>query len=105
MADTYNAAARTQKNAETGLVWVEKLTNASGSIEVPKYAAIRVRAASTLTVTIGGTLAASMASGEIMVLNTGIGDPTDEKKTVTVDISGNSYTQVGKTVEPRSAKS
>ena len=52
MAMQYNEAARVQRNAEMGLVWEEKLSGATGSFEVMKYSAIRVRATGATTVTV-----------------------------------------------------
>lgn len=100
MAHTYNEAARVQKNAEAGLVWEEKLSGAQGSIEVPKYAAVRVRAGAGTTVTIAGVLSATMADGEILIFNAGIGNISDQKRTVTVTIGvANAWVQVGRTIE------
>lgn len=98
----YNEAARTQMNAESGLVWTERLSGAQGSFEAPKYASIRVRAAGATTVTIGGVLAATMSTGEIMLFNTGKGDVADDKKSVTVTIAvANAFVQTGATKQPR----
>lgn len=96
----YNQPARTERNAEFGHVWEEKLTNAMGTLEVPKYAAIRVRATGATTVTIGGVLAATMTSGEVIIFNSGIGVVTDQKRTVTVVIGGAAaYVQVSRMTE------
>lgn len=103
MTHIYNQPARTQKNSDFGHVWEEKISDALGSIEVPKYAAVRVRATGASTVTIAGTLAATMLSGEVMIFNSGIGNTTDTKKTVTVTIAvAKAYVQVARTVEPTS---
>ena len=102
MAMQYNEAARVQRNAETGLVWEEKLSGATGSFEVMKYSPVRVRAAGATTVTIGGVLAATMSDGEIIIFNVGIGDPSDNKRTVTVTIAAaNAFVQVGRNVEKK----
>lgn len=105
MAQTYNIPARVQRNSETGLVWEEKISGGQGSLEVPKYAAIRVRAVGATVVTIGGVLAATMMANEILIFNSGIGDSTDTKKTVSVVISvADAYVQVGRMVEPTSTE-
>lgn len=102
MAHTYSEPARAQRNAESGLVWEEKISGAQGSIEVPKYSAVRVRATGATTVTIAGVLAATMSSGEIMVFNSGIGAISDVKRTVTVTIGvANAFVQVARNVEPK----
>ena len=102
MAHEYNEAARVQKNQEFGAVWEEKLSGAQGTIEVPKYAPVRVRATGATTVTIGGVLAATMSADEVMIFNSGIGDISDVKRTVSVVIGGaNAFVQVGRTVEKK----
>ena len=103
MAHTYNEAARIQKNAESGLVWEEVLTNnTSTGLELPKYAPFRVRATGATTVTVAGVLAATMSAGEILVFNTGIGDISDKKRTVTVEIgAAAAFVQLGRTVEKK----
>lgn len=96
----YNESARVERNAEFGHVWVEVLSGTTGSIEVPKYSAVRVRAAAGSTVTIDGILAATMISGEILIFNSGRGSVgttgTDTKRTVTITVSGNSFVQVAR---------
>lgn len=107
MAQTYNIPARSQRNTDVGLVWEEVLSSATGSVEVQKYSAVRVRATGATTVTIAGVLAATMSSGEILVFNSGIGDPSDTKRTVTVTIGvAGAFVQVGREVErlPREDK-
>lgn len=81
-----NNASRALRTADAGLVWEEKLTNATGSIEVEPYSTFRVRATGATTVTIDGVLAATMSAAEIMIFNAGKGDPADIKSTVTVTI-------------------
>ena len=101
----YNEAARTQLNSESGLVWTERLSDAIGTLEVQKYATVRVRSTGVITVTIGGVLAATMSAGEIMIFNTGKGDTSDDKKSVTVLIAGadTAFLQVGATKQSRNA--
>lgn len=96
---TSNLANQAVRQAEVGHVWVEQLTNSSGTLEILKYATFRVRAAATVTVTIDGVLAATMASGEIMLFNAGSGAndaAANLVPTVTVVISGNCYLQVAR---------
>lgn len=94
-----NLPAASQRMSEVGLVWEEKITNATGSIEVPIEHAVRVRAAGATTVTIDGVLAATMVDGEIMIFNTGDGAANDSKKTVTVTIGvAAAFVQVGREV-------
>lgn len=101
MAQIYNIPARVQRNADAGLVWEEKITNNTGTLEVKKYSAIRVRATGGTTVTIADRLAATMSSGEIMIFNAGAGELNDGKKTVTVEIGvAAAYVQVGQEVVP-----
>lgn len=99
---TYNEPARAQRNTETGQVWTEVLSGATGSVEVQKYATVRVRATGATTVTIGGVLAATLSAGEIMHFNTGKGDTSDSKKSVTVTIGvAAAFVQVGATIQSR----
>lgn len=84
---TANIASATLRDSESGLVWEEKITNNTGSIEVLEYATFRVRATGATTVTIDGILAATMSSGEIMIFNAGRGSPDDTKPTITVTIA------------------
>jgi hypothetical protein len=83
---TSNTVSQTLRHSESGLTWEEKLTNATGSLEVLKAGTIRVRATGATTVTIDGVLAATMSAGEILIFNVGDGNPDDTKVTVTVAI-------------------
>jgi hypothetical protein len=97
---TTNLPASVAKMSECGLMWEEKMTNAVGSIEVPKYSTLRVRAAGATTVTMDGVLAATMMANEIMFFNTGSGDNSDTKRTVTITIAAaNAWVQVGREVD------
>ena len=62
---TTNLPSGAQRFSNVGLQWVEVLTNAMGTIEVPIQGTIRVRATGATTVTIGGVLAMTMSTGEI----------------------------------------
>jgi|SRR5581483_3495335 len=83
-----NLANRAARQAESGHVWEEQLTNAQGTIEVVEYSTFRVRATGATTVTIDGILAMTMSSGEIAIFNAGKGNPTDTKQTVSITIGG-----------------
>lgn len=92
-----NLAARVMRHAESGLVWEEKLSGAQGSLELEPCSTFRVRATGATTVTIDGILACTMATGEILILNCGEGDPADAKATVTVTIgAANAFVQVAR---------
>lgn len=94
---TSNLVTESVRQSESGQTWEEKLTNATGSIEVPKRTAFRVRATGATTVTIDGVLAMTMATGEVVIFNTGDGNPDDTKHTVTVTIAvAAAYVQVGR---------
>ena len=97
---TSNIANQALRHSEVGHVWEEVLTNSGGTIEVPKYATFRVKAAAAITVTIDGVLAATMAANEIIIFNAGNG-LTDIVPSVTVVISGLSYTQVARSTDRR----
>lgn len=83
---TSNLISETLRHSESGLTWEEKITNSTGTLELPKATTIRVRATGATTVTLDGVLAATMSAGEILILNTGDGNPDDSKTTVTVVI-------------------
>lgn len=93
---TSNLANQATRQSEVGHVWVELITNSSGTLELPKYSTFRVRAAASSTVTIDGVLAATMTSGEILLFNcgSGVNDAAGNiVPTVTVTITGTVYLQ------------
>lgn len=83
-----NIAARTMRTSESGLVWVELLSNAQGTLELEPCTTFRVRATGATTVTVDGILAATMSTGEIMNFNCGTGSNDDTKATISVVIGG-----------------
>ncbi len=94
---TANIASTTLRHSESGLVWEEKITNGTGSIEVLPYSTFRVRAAGACTVSIDGILAMTMVSGETVIFNAGRGNQEDSKATVTVSVaSANAFVQVAR---------
>lgn len=74
---TSNLANEAVRQSETGQVWEERMTNAQGTLVLKPYQTFRVRAAGATTVTIDGTLAMTMVSGEIAIFNAGSGQPVD----------------------------
>ena len=97
---TANLAAETIRQSESGLVWEEQFTNAQGSLEVPTHATFRVRATGATTVTMDGTLAMTMSTGEIAIFNAGDGNTDDKKLTVTITIAGaNAFMQLARDVD------
>ena len=97
---TSNLANQAVRQSEVGQVWEEIITNnTSTGVQVPKYSTFRVRATGATTVTLDGTLAMTMSSGEIAIFNAGAGDPTDDKNTVTLAIgTANAYVQLARDV-------
>lgn len=94
---TANVASETLRQSECGLVWEEKISGATGSIEVLVNATFRVRATGASTVTIDGVLAMTMTTGEIAIFNAGQGNPDDAKATVTVTIgAASAFVQVAR---------
>jgi hypothetical protein len=97
---TANLASQCLRHAESGLVWEEKLSNATGAIEVLPHATFRVRATAGTTVTIDGVLAMTMMANEIAIMNAGGGNPDDTKATVTVTIAtAAAWVQVARDVD------
>lgn len=104
---TSNLASEALRTAEHGQVWEEKLSGAPGTLSIHPYHAFRVRAAAAVTVTIDGVLAATMVSGEIIIFNSGSGQPVLTDPTTTgvvlkqavmssVVISGNAFVQIAR---------
>jgi hypothetical protein len=95
---TSNVISENMRTAETGLQWEEKLSGALGTLQIKPVHTFRVRATGATTVTIDGTLAATMSAGEIMIFNTGQGNIINTGLTyVTVVIAGAAaFVQVGK---------
>lgn len=94
---TANLASQSARQSDVGKVWEELITGATGTVEIPKFHTFRVRATGATTVTIDGVLAMTMSSTEIELFNSGAGDQTDTKNTVTVVIGGaNAYVQVAR---------
>lgn len=101
---TSNNANEALRQSEVGLVWEEQLSGAAGTLQLELYQSFRVRAAGAVTVTIDGTLAATMISGEILIFNAGSGQPTTDpvsgviKKAAyaTVVITGTAFVQTAR---------
>jgi hypothetical protein len=74
---TSNLANEAVRQAEVGQVWEEQLSGAAGTLVMDTFRTFRVRAAGAVTVTIDGTLAATMISGEILLFNSGSGQPVN----------------------------
>lgn len=98
MAKPVNLPTGASRTSEVGLVYSEVLSNASGTIEVPKLSALRIRAVAGTTVTVDGVLAVTMVANEILTINVGSGNHSDTKETVSVVFSGAVYAQVGKEI-------
>jgi hypothetical protein len=99
---TANLANEALRQADVGHVWEERITSGSGTLTLSTSQTFRVRAAAAVTVTIDGTLAATMISGEILIFNTGSGQPTSVDQTVkqasqsSVIITGTAFVQVAR---------
>lgn len=95
---TSNVISENLRTVETGLQWEEKLTNAQGTLNIKPVHTFRVRATGATTVTIDGTLAATMSAGEIMIFNTGQGNIINTGLTYVIVVIGgaNAFVQVGK---------
>jgi hypothetical protein len=102
MSSNFNIPARCDRVSDTGFVWVEKITNGTGTIAVEKYSPVRIRATAPLTVSLDGVLAATMTTNEILIVNAGIGVTTDVVRTVDVTIAGGAaFVQVARLKEPQ----
>ena len=98
---TSNVVSDNLRTVETALQWEEQLTNTQGTLQLMPLQTFRVRATGATTVTIDGTLAATMSSGEIMLFNTGQGNIINTGLTyVAVVIAGaNAFVQVGREIK------
>ena len=91
---TANIVSENLRQAETGLAWVEVITNGQGTIKLTDAITFRVRATGATTVTIDGLLAMTMSAGEIAIFNTGHGSPDDTSAYISVVIAGaNAFVQ------------
>lgn len=95
---TANVVSDNLRQAETGLMWEEQITNSQATINLAKQTTFRVRATGATTVTIDGILAMTMSTGEIAIFNTGTGSMKDTGKNyIAVVIGGaNAYVQVAR---------
>jgi len=101
---TSNVVSENLREAETGLMWEEKLSGAEGTLNLPKQTTFRVRATGATTVTIDGILAMTMNAGEIVIFNTGTGSMLDTGLNYIVVVIGGAaaYVQVAReTNRPR----
>lgn len=99
MSRAINIPTGASRVTDIGLVWREISSGSAGSWEVPKYCAVRVRATAGAAISLDSVLAATMISGEILVLNSGRGTSLDTKDTVTLTSSGTAYIQIGLEVD------
>lgn len=95
MSRAINLPTGASRVTDVGLVWREISSGAAGTWEVPKYCAVRIRATAGAAVSLDSVLAATMISGEILIINSGRGTNSDKKDTVTLTSSGTVYIQVG----------
>ena len=99
---TANLANEALRHADVGHVWEEKLSGTAGTLILNTFQTFRVRATAAVTVTIDGTLAATMISGEILVFNAGSGQPISVDQTTkqvsqsSVVITGTAFVQVAR---------
>jgi hypothetical protein len=98
---TSNLANEAVRQADVGQVWEEVLSGAQGTIKLKTSQTFRVRAAGATTVTIDGTLAMTMVSGEIAIFNAGSGQPNAStlkpaSEVVVVIAGANAFVQVAR---------
>jgi hypothetical protein len=72
--------------SESGQVWREKLTGATGTLWLKPRTIFRVRAGAGTVVKIDGILAMTMIADEIAIFNCGEGIKSDNKSKVKVEI-------------------
>lgn len=97
-----NLANEAVRQADVAHVWEEVLTNGAGTFTLNTVQTFRVRAAAAVTVTIDGTLAATMINGEILLFNSGTGVPTSVNQTTkqasqcVIVVTGTAFMQVAR---------
>ena len=98
---TSNVVTENVRQAETGLQWEEQLSGAQGTLKLMPLQTFRVRSTGAVTVTIDGTLAMTMSSGEIAIFSTGQGNIINTGLNyVTVIIGGASaFVQVAREIK------
>lgn len=98
---TSNVVSENLRQAETGLMWEEVITNGTGTLQLPKQTTFRVRATGATTVTIDGILAMTMSAGEIALFNTGTGSMKDTNKNYVTVVVGAiaAFVQVAREVD------
>ena len=96
-----NIPASSWRQYETGLVWIELLSGATGKIAVSEYTTCRIRATGASKIYLESadgsisTLACTMIANEVIRLNVGRKLDSDNTVTVRVDIAG-AYISIGK---------
>lgn len=106
---TANLANSAVRQAEVGLAWKEVILDGTGEnpFEVRTTGTIRVSASGgDVGVVIDGELAMTLRSGEVELINVGFGAVDDDKRSVTVQITGaaNARVQVAKEKAPGSRR-
>ena len=97
-----NNPSGSQRFYESGLVWVELITNNTGSINVPEYSTIRVRAVAPCTVTLDNEtntnpeLACTLAINEVIRVCVGPYKNLRDKSVTVIIAGGAAYVSVGK---------
>jgi len=103
MAGHANIPAQSMRSHETGLCWIERITNDKGPVNIKQYSVVRIRAAAPTTITLSDSLmlttvlACTLAAGEIIRLNVGpaMNTTISNDQTVTISSTGNIYLQEG----------
>jgi hypothetical protein len=99
---TSNLATEALRTGDVGQCWEERLSGAAGTLKLQPFQSFRVRATAAGTVTIDGTLAATMVAGEILVFNAGSGQPysvdqtTKQASECVIVITGAQFVQVAR---------
>jgi hypothetical protein len=84
-----NLSSQATRTSEVGSVWKLLLNNASTKQLVPKFSALYIKAKAACVVSLDGVQAISLDADDIIIINAGPGNPTDNKQYVTVEFTGN----------------
>lgn len=84
-----NLSSQASRISDVGLVWRLLLNGATTKQEVAKFSTLYIKAKADSVVSLDGVDAIVLNTNDIIVINVGPGDSSDNKQTVTVEFTGN----------------
>ena len=83
-----NLGSQASRMSEVGLVWKLLLNNAATDLEISKFSALHIKAKAACIVKLDGVESIVLDIDDVVVINVGPGNTTDNKQTVKVEFSG-----------------